>query len=357
MKLTKHFTTILSLLLGVFICTACSDDDPLPEITLFHDRIEVPSEGATNVEMKYTLYNPVEGIAPKMDCTAEWITDLKAANGIITFNVAASKEAEPREAEVVVSYTGALLPTSFFVTQAEGDPNLTFTVGDLSFKMIYIQAGTFTMGADAKEPGSNSWEKPSHKVTLTKDYYMGEYEVTQALWQEIMGNNPSMFKDPELKAPVDGVNYQEAQDFLAKLSAKTGQKFVLPTEAQWEFAARGGLQTKGYKFCGSNTVDDVAWYDGNAGFKTHAAGSKLPNELGIYDMSGNVMEWCSDWYGDYSADDQTDPVGPESNPQNYRVSRGGGLISIIGDVRIPFRAGSEAKSHMFFQGFRLAMVK
>ena len=161
--------------------------------------------------------------------------------------------------------------------------------------MMYVKGGTFTMGATS-EQGS--------------DYYIGKYEVTQALW---MGNNPSNWKGDNL--PVECVSWDDCQTFIRKLNALTGKNFRLPTEAEWEFAARGGNNSRGNKYGGSCSIGDVAWYSDNSGSKTHAVGTKSPNELGIYDMSGNVWEWCQDRYGDYSSASQTN---------SHRVLRGGG---------------------------------
>ena len=200
----------------------------------------------------------------------------------------------------------------------------TFTVNGVSFKMIPVKGGTFSMGATSEQQDSYSSEKPVHSVTLS-DYYIAETEVTQALWQAVMGSNPSYFKGKN--NPVEKVSYYDCKAFINKLNTllanqlPAGRKFRLPTEAEWEYAARGGSQSKGYKYSGSNTFDDVAWYDSNSRRKTHPVKQKQPNELGIYDMSGNVYEWCSDWYGGYSSSAQTNPTGPSSG--SHRVLRGG----------------------------------
>ncbi|MDD6784574.1 MAG: formylglycine-generating enzyme family protein, partial [Prevotellaceae bacterium] len=157
-----------------------------------------------------------------------------------------------------------------------------------------------------------------HQVTLSS-YYIGETEVTQALWAVVMGNNPSRFKGDN--NPVEKVSWNDCQEFISKLNSLTGQKFRLPTEAEWEYAARGGNKSRGYQYSGSNNLDDVAWYYGNSGSKTHIVKTKQPNELGIYDMSGNVWEWCYDWKGDYSSGSQTNPKGPSTG--SSRVGRGG----------------------------------
>lgn len=193
-------------------------------------------------------------------------------------------------------------------------------VNGVKFNMISVDGGTFTMGATS-EQGSDydSDEQPTHQVTLS-DYYIGETEVTQELWEAVMGNNPSCFTGNS-RLPVEEVSWNDCQTFIQELNRLTGKQFRLPTEAEWEFAARGGNYSNGYKYSGSNRIDDVAWYGGNSGYMTHEVATCTPNELGIYDMSGNVYEWCSDWYGDYSSSSQTDPSDPADG--SCRVYRGG----------------------------------
>ena len=186
--------------------------------------------------------------------------------------------------------------------------------------MVWVEGGTFTMGR-TPEPGSNETfgKEPAHQVTLS-DYYISKYEVTQELWQAVMGYNPSEFKNNP-KNPVENVSWSDCQEFIAELNRLTGKTFRLPTEAEWEFAACGGNRSKGYRLSGSDNVDDVAWYFFNSEDTTHPVGQKSPNELGLYDMSGNVDEWCHDWYGNYSSDSQTNPFGPSTGSE--RVNRGG----------------------------------
>lgn len=204
-----------------------------------------------------------------------------------------------------------------------------FTVNGVSFEMVRVEGGSFRMGATS-EQGTDAydWEKPVHSVTLSS-YYIGKNEVTQALWQAVMGSNPSNFKGSNL--PVECVSWNDCQEFIQKLNSLTGRNFRLPTEAEWEFACRGGNNSRGYKYCGSNDIDNVAWYDGNSGYQTHPVATKAPNELDIYDMSGNVREWCSDRFADYTSYSQTNPTGPQSG--SYRVLRGGSWCSRAGSCR------------------------
>ena len=185
--------------------------------------------------------------------------------------------------------------------------------------MVYVSSGTFTMGAKGRYAYDD--EKPTHSVTLSS-YYICKYEVTQALWRAVMGSNPSYFKGDNL--PVEQVSWNDCQTFINRLNNYTSRNFRLPTEAEWEFAARGGNYSRHYKYSGSNYIGDVAWYEdnsGNSSNRTHHVGAKQANELGLYDMSGNVWEWCSDWYGSYSSYSQNDPTGPNSG--SCRVRRGG----------------------------------
>ena len=206
---------------------------------------------------------------------------------------------------------------------SQGKPSAsdkTYKVGNVSFTMKLVAGGTFTMGTTSEqdfEAGND--ERPAHQVTL-KNYYIGETEVTQELWKTVMGNNPSFFDGSNL--PVENISWEDCQEFIRKLNAKTGQKFRLPTEAEWEYAARGGKNSKGYKYSGSNNLDDVSWHEGNSSNKTHAVKTKSPNELGLYDMSGNVWEWCSDRFGNYTSAAQRNPAGPDTGA--FRVNRGGG---------------------------------
>lgn len=220
--------------------------------------------------------------------------------------------------------------------------------------MMYVKGGTFTMGATSEQGSdADSDEKPTHRVTLS-NFYIGKYEVTQALWKAVMGNNPSNWKGDNL--PVETVSWYDCQTFIRKLNALTGKNFRLPTEAEWEFAARGGNNSRGYKYAGSNNIGDVAWYDGNSGSKTHtvgAVGTKSPNELGIYDMSGNVWEWCQNWFGSYSSASQTNPAGASSGSD--RVLRGGSWDSYAGYCRSSNRLSGTSDGRNNRYGLRLVL--
>ena len=204
-------------------------------------------------------------------------------------------------------------------------------------EMVLVEGGVFTMGCTSEQGGDcDDDKKPAHQVTVSS-FYIGKYEVTQALWKAVMGTTVQQQLDNGEgdNYPMYYVSWHETQEFINRLNAATGKQYRLPTEAEWEYACRGGARSAQYTYSGSNTVGNVAWYDGNSGRTTHAVGSKSPNELGIYDMSGNVWEWCSDWYGDYSKSPQTNPQGPSTG--SYRVIRGGSWGSNERFVRVSYR--------------------
>lgn len=228
---------------------------------------------------------------------------------------------------------------------------------------ILVSGGTFTMGCTSEQKDCDMDEKPTHQVTLS-DFYIGQYEVTQAEWRKVMSSNP-----PELyntscdQCPVEGVSWDDVQNFLKKLNAQTRRQYRLPTEAEWEYAARGGSLSKGYQYAGSNNLDEVAWHTGNYnaantfGSKnsTHPVGQKRANELGLFDMSGNVWEWCSDRKGTYPSSAQTNPIGPASGP--YYVQRGGSWYYNSQNCRVTSRKYGTPNYRLSYVGFRLARTK
>ena len=245
-----------------------------------------------------------------------------------------------------------------------------FEVGGVEFKMVKVEGGKFTMGAQNSDPKSPNYDEEAwndeslvHEVELS-DYYIGETQVTQALWKVVMGNNPSYFKGDDNR-PVEQVSWKViTEKFIPALNNRPevkshplvnlkGLKFRLPTEAEWEYAARGGNKNKGYKYSGSEKIDEVAWYMGNSGGETHPVKGKKANELGLYDMSGNVWEWCNDWYGSYSSGAQTNPKGPENG--SYRVLRGGSWYFFAGGCRVSLRFKSSPGDRFNRVGFRLVL--
>ncbi len=232
-------------------------------------------------------------------------------------------------------------------------------IQNLVNNMVPVEGGTFTMGATS-EQGSDAYdsEKPAHQVSLSS-FSIGKYEVTQEEWEAVMGSNPSAILEDSLnfsvggKVPVIMVSWDDCQAFIRKLNAMTGKQFRLPTEAEWEYAARGGNQSKHYKYAGSNDIGSVAWYDGNSGSETHPVGQKQSNELGLYDMTGNVWEWCQDWNGDYSSSAQTNPTGSGSG--SYRVSRGGSWRYFASGCRVSYRNSDMPDYRECDLGLRLAL--
>ena len=263
-----------------------------------------------------------------------------------------TKEATAMQQSTVVQPTVA--QQSVVQAPITNSDNISIPVKDgISIDMVRVEAGTFTMGATAEIENPLRDEKPAHQVTLTNDYYIGKYEVTQALWKAVMGNNPSYFKGDNL--PVENVSWYECQDFISKLNRITGKTFRLPTEAEWEYAARGGNKSQGYQYSGSNNPSDVAWsYEKNSR-KTHAVGTKQANELGIYDMSGNVMEWCQDRYGKYSSSSQVDPTGDYANSEFHRVYRGGSWFGVEGCCSLSFRRRGMVDVRLTYVGLRLVL--
>ena len=242
--------------------------------------------------------------------------------------------------------------------------NKIVVVNGISFKMIKVEAGTFIMGATEEQTGASANESPAHQVTLSKDFYIGETEVTQALWYAVMGQKPtadgivwSSTYGLGDNYPAYYISWNDCQEFITKLNQLTGLTFRLPTEAEWEYAARGGNKaTTQTLYSGSNTIDDVAWYTSNSSSSTHPVAGKAANVLGLYDMSGNLWECCHDCYSDsyYSSSPETDPTGPESG--TYRVLRGGSWLSSAIGCRVAYRSSYTVTGRRDNYGMRLALT-
>ena len=354
-------TRLLFIIAAIMLLFGCNKDRDLNEL-----KFEITNEEWTITETTATLTADYSWSGEIVSIAMEVSEDGEFAN-------ANSFEATVSGNSLTVTATGLKAGTTYyyrmrlnmedgkvesetktFVTNNPNDPNNpnTFTVNGVIFEMVYVEGGTFDMGATT-EQGSDaeSDEKPVHSVTLD-GYYIGKCEVTQELWEAVMGSNPSYFKGAQ--NPVEKVSWNDCQDFIKKLNSLTGMTFRLPTEAEWEYAARGGNQSRHYKYSGSGNIGDVAWYNNNSGKKTHAVGTKTANELGIYDMSGNVYEWCSDWYGYYSAGAQTNPQGPSSG--FYRVLRGGSWSYDARNCRVSSRNGSDPNDSFINGGLRLVLV-
>lgn len=215
--------------------------------------------------------------------------------------------------------------------------------------MVFVQGGTFEMGCTGEQQGCEGDEKPAHKVTLD-DFKIGKYEVTQEQWQTVMGSNPSKYKSCGGQCPVEKVSWGDIQGFIQKLNRITGENFRLPTEAEWEYAARGGIQSKGYQYAGDNNIGSVAWYKSNSNKKPQVVGLRKSNELGLYDMSGNLWEWCEDGQRKYNSSSQKNPIGSSSSSD--RVLRGGSFNVSAGLCRVSDRRSPES-THRGNCGFRL----
>ena len=272
-------------------------------------------------------------------------------NGIMVGNhkVEIKKDGYGTDSKTVSILEGQTASLSGVLTNVD---NISIPVKyGISIDMVRVEAGTFTMGATAEMKNTEDSEKPTHRVTLTNDYYIGKYEVTQALWQAVMGDDPSYFKGDNL--PVEAVTWDDCQEFIGKLNRITGKTFRLPTEAEWEYAARGGNKSRGYQYSGSNNLLDVAWFWDNSGHKLHAVGTKQPNELGIYDMSGNVWEWCQDWYETYSSSSQVNPTG--ANSGSCRVVRGVSWYNNARNCRLSLRGSNTPDFRSSNLGLRLVL--
>ncbi len=301
---------------------------------------------------------PIIGAAIKENGTDNWaITDMEgnffidAKSPTVTITVLYVGW-QSKQVELTAGHKEQITLIENKKKESETANSISIPVKDgINIEMIKVEAGTFMMGAtkEVKEP--YKIELPAHEVLLTEDYYIGKYEVTQALWNVVMDSKYST-NDGDL-LPKNYVSWNDCQEFIEKLNKITGLKFRLPTEAEWEYAARGGKKSKRYLYSGSNNVLDVAWYDGNSSNKRHPVGTKQANELGIFDMGGNVSEWCQDLWGQYQNDSQINPLGSSAGTKH--VLRGGNYFFDIRICYLSYRMFAESNYKDALAGFRLAL--
>lgn len=301
---------------------------------------------------------PIIGAAIKENGTDNWaITDMEgnffidAKSPTVTITVLYVGW-QSKQVELTAGHKEQITLIENKKKESETANSISIPVKDgINIEMIKVEAGTFMMGAtkEVKEP--YKIELPAHEVLLTEDYYIGKYEVTQALWNVVMDSKYST-NDGDL-LPKNYVSWNDCQEFIEKLNKITGLKFRLPTEAEWEYAARGGKKSKRYLYSGSNNVLDVAWYDGNSSNKRHPVGTKQANELGIFDMGGNVSEWCQDLWGQYQNDSQINPLGSSAGTKH--VLRGGNYFFDIRICYLSYRMFAESNYKDASNGFRLAL--
>lgn len=308
---------------------------------------------------------PMQALAGPMcgDVNGDGRVDVTDATSLISYLLGTNSAVEVGNADVNrdgrVDITDATLLISHLLGNYDFPPmEEEFDVNGVSFVMVPVEGGTFMMGATAEQGSdASSRERPVHEVTVSS-FYIGQTEVTQELWFAVMGNYPSYFGG--LDHPVESVSWEDCQQFIATLNALTGRNFRLPREAEWEFAARGGNASRGYKYSGSNDLSSVGWYAyndswefrGEGAYGTHAVATLMPNELMLYDMSGNVHEWCNDWYGGYSSGSQIDPTGPATG--SARVYRGGSWYFDEWFSRVSFRNSNVPTYTSYGIGLRLA---
>ncbi|MDI9356275.1 MAG: SUMF1/EgtB/PvdO family nonheme iron enzyme [Chitinophagaceae bacterium] len=287
-----------------------------------------------------------------------WITITSATLGTgsttVNFSLSANTSSSARTGTINVA--GQTFTITQSVSSGNNPSTKTITAGGVSFTVNLIPAGTFTMGCvEGRDAGTGkantscpSDQLPTTNVTLTRDFYMMTTEVTQTLWKAVMNNtNPSSFPNCGT-CPVETVSWTDVHTFIAALNTATGMTFRLPTEAEWEYAARGG---QNFQYAGSDNITDVSWYGVNSSNTTHPVAQKVPNGYGLYDMTGNVWEWCSDWYGDYSGSAVSDPTGPSSS--SSRVMRGGSWNRDASNCAVSVRYFISPSFRNFNIGFRL----
>ena len=378
MQKKSFLSLVVTMMVATFglLFVSCGDDDePTPMLEVSPENLQLDDSGEGTLTISSNSKWEVSS-------TVSWLsfsTMSGMGNGQVTVRANGSSTSDRT---AIITIKADNISRQAVVTQAAqekpSEPEtptqedvLTINAAGVTFKMIRVEGGTFYMGATAEQlDDADDNEKPAHSVTLSS-YYIGETEVTQQLWQVVTGQKPTNDDDHQWNSedglgpnrPAYYISWDDCQEFITKLNALTGRNFRMPTEAEWEFAARGGTKSKGYKYAGSNTIGDVAWYwssipsqsYGQDGYGTQNVATKQPNELGLYDMSGNVWEWCSDWYDSsyYSSSPSTDPTGPTSG--SNRVNRGGSWNDLARHCRVSFRDCWSADSRDDDLGLRLAL--
>lgn len=342
----KHYNNMFILCILLF--TGCTLEDFEPTEWAVEPKLDLSESGlvfnATNnkdtvkVSTNYNTFT--------VSCEDSWcVITPNQSDSTIAIYVEPNMKAEQRRTTIHVSigrgnksltkslqivqmggYWDALSQFSVYWSSDVTDSQKEIIAGILS-NMVYVKGGTFVMGRIGGNTGYSS-DDTRHSVTLS-DFYINKTELTQKQWNVVMGSNNSTFRGENL--PVENIEWTDALDFVSKLTRLTNLNFVLPTEAQWEYAARGGIYSMGYEYPGSNDYKDVLIYKGyesssSPSYTTYEVGTLWPNELGLYNMAGNVAEMCSDWYGEYSLSDQIDPMGPATG--KYHVVRGGDITDL-----------------------------
>ena len=335
--MNKTITNCIIVALLLIATAACKkDENPVKEIKLDKTTLNLHIGATANLTVTLSPLNSTSK-------SVNWSSDNSAVATV-------SKHTET-EGLITAKALGCAIIT---VTSKDGKHSATCSVNVINPEpeMIKVEGGTFTMGCTDGDCRNDGREEPAHQVTVST-FNIAKYPVTQAQWEAIMGNNPSNFRSND-NLPVEMITHIDIQQFIQKLNALTGKNYRLPTEAEWEYAARGGNRSKGYKFSGSDNADLVAWHAGNSKGTTHPVGEKEPNELGIYDMSGNVWEECSDFYAYYTDHPQINPTGPTEGI--YKASRGGCFeLKKIPYCRISARAYSLLSNASNIGGFRLVL--
>ncbi len=339
-------TTISKLLIGDYTVnlTKSGYSTINRQVTIMENRSAEVNERMENGK-NVTITSTPEGVNLYIDNVSVGTTPYSGHLLFGTHILGIEKDGKKSERRVEIQMSGG--ETDFVL---DFGPTKYFeTVNGVKFGMVEVKGGTFMMGSPSNESGRDN-DEVQHQVTL-KSFIMGTHEVTQGLWKAVMGNNPSNFNGDNL--PVESVSWNNVQEFIKKLNQLTGKKYRLPTEAEWEYACRGGSTTAYCFGDNSNSLGDYAWYDNNSGNRTHEVGTKKPNAWGLYDMHGNVLEWCNDWEADYPTTPQKDPTGPSSG--SNRVFRGGGWYGSAQGCRSAFRNRNDPDYRGNYLGFRIAL--